>query len=359
MAESARKTKEHSIDYPGAIFIALTLIPLLLSLVWGGSKYDWSSWQIIMLLCLCVLFLAVFMLVERKAKEPIISLSLFKNRVFLVSILMVMLSSMSMYGAILYIPTFAQGVVGVSATNSGMTLTPMMLTLIVASILSGQIISRTGKYKVMTIIGMAFGVTGMFLFTRIGISTTNTSLSIQMVILGLGLGLLMPIFNIAVQNAFERERLGEVTAGVQLLRGIGGTIGSAVLGGVMNSQLASRISTIQSEPFVQTMKQLNPKLDFSQIDANYIQQFLGSDFRTQITSIIAKASAAVQTQLTASFNHFFNTVKVVFSEAVDRAFLVGAIVMSFALVLSFFLPELPLRKTNDTDETNINIEEQE
>ncbi|HEU4634320.1 MAG TPA: MDR family MFS transporter, partial [Flavisolibacter sp.] len=204
-------TRDRRIDWLGAFFIAATLVPLLLSLVWGGSVYRWTSWQIFMSLILAFVSLIAFIRIEKRVANPILSLDLFKNKVFLVSVCALFFISMGMFGAILYIPIFSQGVIGGSATHAGLVLTPMMLSLVTASTISGQIISRTGKYKALTIVGTAITVGALFYFSTINENTTNTSLIIRMIILGLGLGSTMPIFTLAVQSAFPKEQLGEVT----------------------------------------------------------------------------------------------------------------------------------------------------
>ena len=188
--------------------------------------------------------LLAFVLVERRAREPILSLGLFKNKVYAISVATIFLTRIGMYGAILFVPLFAQSVIGISATHSG---------LILASILAGQIVSLTGKYKMLAIIGMIVTVSGMGLFTRIGLHTTNAALTWRMVVLGIGIGATMPIFTITAQSAFGPERLGEVTAGAQLFQNVGGTVSTAILGGVMISGLARQLANIQYEPFVVAM----------------------------------------------------------------------------------------------------------
>jgi EmrB/QacA subfamily drug resistance transporter len=276
MPKIAHTVKNRSIDFLGATLIAVGLVPLLLAFVWAGSQYAWGSWEIIGLLCFSAAALFIFALVEGRVKEPILSLNLFKNKVFAVSVIAIFLTTMGMFGAILYVTVFAQGVIGVSATNSGLILMPMMIGLIIASIVSGQIISRTGKYKILTIVGVMVSVFAMFFFSRLEATTTETGLVARMVILGIGLGITMPVFTIAVQSAFGQERLGEVTAGTQLFRGIGGTVGTAILGGIMNSQLSSRLSNIQNDPFVTSMKQLNPNSALGNIDGNTVQGLLST-----------------------------------------------------------------------------------
>ncbi|MBI4295995.1 MAG: MFS transporter [Chloroflexi bacterium] len=345
MPRIVHDVKSRAIDFVGAALITAGLVPLLLGFVWAGSEYAWGSWQIITLLIIAALALLAFGLAERKAKEPVLSLNLFQNRVFAVSTAVTFLTAASMFGAILYITVFAQGVIGVSATNSGLILMPMMIGLIFASALSGQLISRTGKYKVLTIIGVAIAALAMFFFSQLSPATTVTALRLRMVLLGLGLGVTMPVFTVVVQSAFSTSRLGEVTAGITLFRSLGGTVGTAVLGGIMNSQLASHLANIQNEPFVATIKQLAPSQALGNIDANAVQRLLSVQGQTQVRDMLTQVPPALQSQLSASFDHFLNAIKSAFSSSLDYVFIISMILMVAALLTVFFLPEITLRQT--------------
>ena len=340
----SNQIRNRTIDFAGTCLIVTGLVPLLLAFVWGGSEYPWISWQVLGLLAVAIVVLFTFILVERRARAPIISLSLFRKKAYTISVVIIFLTMIGMYGALLYIPLFAQGVVGISATNSGLVLMPMMVGLIIASVLAGQIASQTGKYKALTIVGMVVTLLAMALFTQIGIGTSNASLSWRMVILGIGIGIGMPIFTTVAQSAFGPERLGEVTAGKQLFQNIGGTASTAILGGVMNNQMAHQLTNIQNEPFAATIRQLNPAAALTKIDVNTIQQFLSTEGQAQIKALISKAPMAMQEQITASFSHFLNTIKMALCYAIDHMFIVSAILMFVALIIVFFLPRIPLRK---------------
>ena len=346
MPRIVHKVKDRAIDFLGALLITVGLVPLLLALVWGGSQYPWISWQIVLLFVVAVCGLFAFILSERKAREPIISLSLFKKKVFTISIVVTFLTMIGLYGSLLYIPLFAQDVIAVSATNSGLILVPMMIGMIIASITGGQIVSRTGKYKILTIISLIVTVVGMALFISIGLNTTNMGLSLRMVVLGIGLGIGMPIFTTIVQSAFGQERLGEVTASTQLFKNIGGTFSTAVLGGVMNSQLTGQLSNIQNDPFVAMLKQLNPAAASTKIDVNTIQVYLSPEGQAQIKTMIAQAPQTIQGQLSDGFYHFLSVLKNALSYSMDHVFVIATIFMFVAMVLVFFLPQIPLRKAN-------------
>jgi EmrB/QacA subfamily drug resistance transporter len=356
----ALDTKDRSIDYIGAGFLATTLIPFLLALVWGGSQYAWSSETILLLLAGSIVSLFLFIWAEYRAKEPILSLSLFRSRVFLISIIATFLTGMGMFGAIIYIPVFAQGVIGISATSSGFILTPLMIGLISASIIAGQIISRTGKYKTLAIGGMSITTIGMYWFSFINVDTSNLMLAARMVVLGFGLGTTMPIFTLVVQSAFAKEKLGEVTASIQLFRSIGGTVGTAIFGGVMNSQLSSRLASIGSDPFMQTMKTIDPNTAIATINSNTVQAILNPATQSSITALFAQAPETMQAQLHQSFQNFVQVVKVAFTQSVDHVYLVSTLLMACALIVVLFLPQISLKRSERPmlEEVGIELEDE-
>lgn len=354
------EVRDRSIDYLGAFFMAAFLVPLLLALVWGGSTYAWGSQMILGLIGLSIGSLLVFLAIELRIAHPVLSLALFKDRTFTVSVLTTFLTAMGMFGAIVYIPIFAQGVIGESATYSGLALTPMMIGIVTASAITGQIISRFGHYRYIAIGGLVFIVLGMFLFSSIGLQTSPVELALRMIVLGIGLGCTFPIFNLAVQSAFPPSRIGEVTAGVQLFRSVGGTVGTAVLGGVMNAQLTKHLSDIGSDPFVQTMQRLSPNSEFTTINNDSIQAVLNPSVQEQIKSAFAQAPAQIQDALNTQFAHFLDTVKLAFSQSVDQVFFVGTFFMIAAFFIVLFLPQLVLRKSNRPalEEAGIELEEE-
>jgi EmrB/QacA subfamily drug resistance transporter len=349
------EVEERSIDYFGALLLTATLVPLLLALVWGGSQYPWGSAEIITLFSVAFISLLAFIWRESKAKDPIVSLRLFKNKVFTVSIIATFLASLGMFGAILFIPVFAQGVAGFSATNSGLIMMPMMLAIVAGSIFAGQVMSRTGNYKVLAIAGMGIATVGMLLFSQINEATSQFSLIVRMITMGIGLGFTMPVFTVAVQNAFAHAHLGEVTAGIQLFRTVGATVGGAVLGGVMNAQLTSRLTNIQDDPFVVAAQQVNPGTPVV-IDGNTIQTFLSNEGQAQIRVLIELAPAAVRDQFAAAFNNFLEILKSAFSAAIDQVFLIGALLMAVAFIASFFLPQIALRKSHHPMPEELGVE---
>ncbi|MBI2864381.1 MAG: MFS transporter [Chloroflexi bacterium] len=247
IALPALNSKERrSIDYAGAITMVVAIVSMLLSTAWGGRDYAWLSPQILGLLILSGVAWIAFIAIERRATEPILPLWLFRNSVFSVSAIVVFLSGMGMFAGIMFVPLFVQGVIGESATNSGMITTPMMLSVVVGSIVGGQLIARVGRYGLIGTLGMVIVSGGMFLLAGMNVATSGDVVVRNMIVTGFGLGITMPLFMIAVQNSFERRFMGVVTSSVQFFRSIGGTIGITILGslmtGVFSSELQSRLS---------------------------------------------------------------------------------------------------------------------
>ena len=347
MPKIAPDIKERSIDYLGAALLTAGLVPLLLAMVWGGSEYDWGSGMIIGLLAVSAASLSAFGLVEGRVRDPILPLSLFRNKVFSVSAAATFLSSIGLFGAVIYIPLFAQGVIGVSATNSGLILTPLMAGLVVSSAISGQIVTRTGRYKWLGVFGMCITALGMYMLSRMNVSTTSNALRINMVVTGAGLGVTMPIFLVAVQSAFDHARLGQVTASMQLFRSLGSTVGTAILGGLLNNQLAGHLTGMGSDPFVKAMQKLNPQSALYKVDANTLQNFITSDGAAKVRdTITSQVPADAQAQILRSFDNFLETLRTAFSGSIAYLFAASTIIMVLSLLVVLFLPEIALRRSN-------------
>jgi len=221
------------IDYAGAGTLVVGIVSFLLGLSLGGKKYPWGSWQIIGLFSSAFVFLPAFILIEKKAEDPILSLDLFKNKVFTVTNIVGFLMGLGMFGAIVFLPLFMQGVIGVSATKSGNTMIPMMFAMILTSILGGQLITKIG-FRTQLTAGMSFMAAGFYLLSTMTVNSTQLVAISYIVVLGLGMGLVMPTLTIAIQNAFPPEQRGVVTSSSQFFRSIGGTLGVTVLGVIMN-----------------------------------------------------------------------------------------------------------------------------
>lgn len=335
-----------SIDILGGTTLALTLTSLLLALEWSVGKFGWEAWQTLGLFGGAVLGLIAFITVELRAKEPILPMELFKKRIFNVSAIVTFISGLAMFGGIMYIPLFAQSVTGISATNSGLILTPMMFGLVIASTLNGQIISRTGKYKISAFVGAAVTTLGLYMMSLMTGETTSSGLVLNMVVMGLGIGITMPIFLVAVQSAFEHKMLGVVTASIQLFRSIGGTIGVAIFGTILNNQLTDRLSGAASDKTLAPLFKLQPAFAGMVSDVNKVQFLLSKAGKDMLQGVIAKVPPAMKGQLAPVIQHLNVVLKDAFASSVSHVFLIACVMSSVAIVTVIFLPEITLRKTN-------------
>ncbi|HET7234703.1 MAG TPA: DHA2 family efflux MFS transporter permease subunit [Longimicrobium sp.] len=236
-----RVRRSYSIDYGGFVTLTIGLTMVLLATVWGGTSYPWGSPQIVGLFGGGAAVLALFVWIESRAKEPVIPLRLWKNSIFTFANLANMCVAMGMFGAIYFIPVFVQGVIGTSITSSGAVLTPLMLSLVIMSAVNGQIIARTGRYKIPVLIGIALMGAGFFLLTQMDRHSTRGEVMRNMVLVGLGLGMAMQTFVLVVQNSVAREDLGVATATTQLFRSIGSSAGIAILGTLMTQGMAREL----------------------------------------------------------------------------------------------------------------------
>jgi EmrB/QacA subfamily drug resistance transporter len=329
----ALRRVQHTIDYVGAAALIGFAVPLLLAFSWAGTQYDWGSWQIIGLFIFSVVMLVAFIFIELRAAEPIISPRLFKNSIFLVSTIAMFMLSAGMFGAILYLPLFVQAVTGSSATNSGVVLTPMMLGFMFSSIVGGQILSRTGRYKILAIFGFIVAAIGMFLLSRMSATTSNGLISLNMIVTGLGIGVMMSLFTIVVQNAFPFRQLGQVTAGLTFFRSIGSTMGVAVMGSIMTNGFQSALQTNLPPALA---KSVPPSLQNPQVLLD-----------PTVLSSLQRSFAAQGAQGLTLFHVFFEAVKVSLASAIDSVFFLGFIVMLLGLISVLFLREIPLRKSHN------------
>ena len=233
--------QEHSIDWLGAGVLAAGTTALLLGLVWGGRDYPWVSPEVLGALGVALVLLVAFALVEREVREPILPFALLRNQTVASSVACMGLVGAAMFGTISFVPLFVQGVIGTSATSSGVVLTPFMLGAVVTSFISGQIVSRTGRYRPNTLIGPVVLGIGLLLLSRMDVHTTNGEAARNMVIAGIGLGMMMQIFVLSVQNSVPRRSMGTATALTQFSRSIGATLGVTLMGVIVNQQLPARV----------------------------------------------------------------------------------------------------------------------
>ncbi|WP_247739279.1 MDR family MFS transporter [Bacillus sp. 165] len=243
--QGRKQTGPINFDIAGMFTMIVGVVSLLLALSFGGKDYAWDSWQILGLFALAIISLVSFVIVETKAKEPILPMYLFKNRTFTMLNLIGFFMAIGMFGAITFVPFFMQGIVGVSATESGTIMTPMMIAMIISSIIGGQVVYKVG-IKPQIITGMLIMAGGFFLLTTLDLDTKKLVATSYMAIIGLGMGLVMPILTLALQESFSKAELGVVTSSSQFFRSIGGTFGITILGAVMNN----RSGTLLKDKFV-------------------------------------------------------------------------------------------------------------
>src|SRR5512133_2444256 len=232
-----RTRQEHSIDWLGAAVLAAGTTALLLGLVWGGNEYPWDSPAVFGALAAAAILITAFALIERRVVEPIIPFDLLRNQTVASSVACMALVGAAMCGTISFVPLFVQGVIGTSATSSGVVLTPLILGAVVTSFISGQIVSRTGRYRPNTLIGPVVLGLGELMLWRLGVNSTNSDAAKAMVIAGIGLGLMMQIFVLSIQNSVSRSAMGSATALSQFSRSIGATLGVTLMGVIVNQRL--------------------------------------------------------------------------------------------------------------------------
>ena len=296
---------QRRIDWTGAGLLAATLSAIILVTDLGGTTYPWSSPIVLGMIAIGVAALIAFLLVERRAAEPVLPLRLFENRAFSVTSAVALVVGFAMFGSVTYLPLFLQVVKGATPTGSGLEMLPMMGGMLTSSIASGQLISRTGRYKIFPVVGTAVMTIGLALLSRTSLETSMGRLLGTMLLLGLGMGLVMQVLVIAVQNAVDYRDLGVATSGNSLFRSIGGSVGTAVLGAIFASRLAAELAAHPTGSTaglsLQAMAQLPPA-----VRAAYGQAF---------------------------------------TNAIDTVFLVATAIAALGFLTTWLLPERPLRET--------------
>ncbi|MGF2616724.1 MFS transporter [Rossellomorea vietnamensis] len=332
--------ERRKVDYLGSIMLSLTIIPLLLAFTWGGNDFDWASFQIIGLFTVTAASLIFFIGIERRAANPVLPLHLFKNQIFTLSNAIGFILGAGMFGAIMYMPFFIQGVIGTSATKSGFVMMPMTLSMVFASAIGGQLITKTGKYKLIALTGLFIMGSGLASLSLMGTETTNTTAVINMIIVGTGLGLSFPVFTLTVQNAVQHEYLGVATAATQLFRQIGGTVGVAIMGTVMNNSMSSKMN--------QELAKLRSSSNLEELPAEAAVQLqsLQSPQSLMNGEKLKEIQASLPDEMQGVFLKMIEIVRESLSYSLTNVFLIGAFVLFAGFLLTFFLKEIPLRMTN-------------
>jgi EmrB/QacA subfamily drug resistance transporter len=311
--------RRHKLDYVGFVALPIALVAVLLATTWGGTTYPWDSWQIVSLYAVGALVLIGFLFNEYYTEESVLPLRLWKNSVFTLSNVSNMAIAMTMFGAIFFIPVYAQGVIGVNVTNSGAVLIPLTASMIVVSIVVGRLITRTGRYKGFMLAGLLVMMVGYFLLTRLGYGSTQTDLTLDMIVVGLGLGAVLQTYTLVVQNATSREDLGVATSTTQLSRSLGATLGTAIFGTIMTNGMKTEIPK-RLPPQALQGPQAAELSDGSGVGAVLDPNTLG-----QLPDAVATG------------------IREGLAAAMHPVFVAGLPIIAIALVATLFIKELPLR----------------
>ena len=333
---SVRPQSVHrSLDRLGMSVLVIAVVPLVLAFSWGGSQYDWLSPEVVGLMALAFVATLVFLRVERDAVEPIIPLSLFRSSIFAVVIAVTFLTAMGMFGSVSYIPLFVQSVIGTSATNSGLVTMPMMLTMSITSAAVGQVLARTGRYRIFLVVGLAVMTLGMFMLAQMDVHSSRGEATRDMVVLGIGLGAVMPILMLVALNTTSHQMLGVTTSTIQFMRSVGATLGVALMGSLLNSRL-------QSELVSQTPSEVTQNVPASLLQSLQDPEILRDAGTMQK---VHEAFLGLGNQGEQLFQAALGATKTALAMGITYAFVVGAALTLVALAVGIFLKEVPLRKT--------------
>lgn len=318
-----RQRVRAKVDYLGGAILIAAGTSLLLGFSWAGNQFGWGETPVVATFAVAAASIAAFVLVEARAgDDAVLPLRLFKNRVFLVIIVVAATTGVAMFGVIQFMPLFLQGAQGVSASNSGTVTMPLALGLVAGSVLSGQLQNRLGMFRSLAIVGGLMMIAGNFLLSTLdGDSPTNLTRG-YMVLVGLGIGLAMPLFSVAIQNALPYRLLGVGTASNQFFRQIGATIGIATFGSLLASQFASKLA-IAFPSGVDALRD-NPQL---LLDPDRLARF----------------HASVEARAPGTADGVVTTAREALGETVTDLFFIAAVVMIVAVVVMTLLPKIELR----------------
>ncbi|HSX34496.1 MAG TPA: MDR family MFS transporter [Candidatus Saccharimonadales bacterium] len=306
-----KNIQKHAIDYMGAAYIVIAATSLLLLTEWGGQQYAWISPIILALGAAVALFTGLFIRHEMKVPEPILNMHLFKNGVFNVATPVLFIMGAALFGSLVYVSLYFQVVNGLSPTEAGLHLVPMSLGMIPVSIVVGRIISKTGRYKIFPIIGMALITVAMVMLGRLTVTTPSWAISADLFLLGMGMGMVMQVITMAVQNAIPRNEMGAGTAATGFFRSLGGAIGSAAFGALLTSQLTHHLAQAAAA--------------------------------TGGAKVSIQNSGAIH-QLPASAQH---VIFEAFTKSTNVVFLTAAVLTFIGFIFTLFLPEMRLRSHQD------------
>jgi EmrB/QacA subfamily drug resistance transporter len=304
--------REHEIDVLGALTIVASITSLLLYLNWAGTTYGWTSGQGLGLVALFLVLAVVFVFIELRVREPIIPMRLFRNPIYSVGNFYGFLAGVAMFGAIIFLPVYLQAVKGMSPTQSGLALIPAVVGIAGMSMLSGRLISITGRYKIFPMIGAAVLIVAMFLLNHLRVDTPYWQIAIFAFLAGAGLGFTMQTIVVAVQNSVDYREMGVATSSVTFFRQTGAAVGTAIFGAILSSRLSDYLASAFAASGI-------PGAAASGASANNVQAI--KHLPEPIKGLVLGA----------------------FAHALDDVYLAGIPFVVLALIVSFFLKEIPLR----------------
>ncbi|MFF1476532.1 MDR family MFS transporter [Streptomyces sp. NPDC058301] len=302
-----KKTSKPKIDYLGTVLLTVGITAIVLVTTWGGTEYAWGSARIMELIALGVAALVGFFFVETKAAEPIVPLHIFRSRNFSLMATIAFITGFVMFGAVLFLPLYQQSVQGASATNSGLLLLPMLLSMTIVSLFAGRVTTSTGRYKAFPIVGSILMVAGLYLLSTMDTGTTRLTSGLYMAVLGAGMGCLLQITMLVAQNSVEMKDMGVGSSTSTLARTLGSSFGVAIMGALFNSRVQDEMSARGGAGVTQQSAQLD-----------------------------AASLAKLPVQLREAYQHAV-------SSGTHGAFVLGAAVALGAVVASLFVKEVPLR----------------
>lgn len=309
--------RQHRIDWTGAGLVVAAVTSLLLYLNWAGEHYGWTDPRALAFVVAAIVLAVVFVFVELRVTEPIIPMGLFRNSIFTIANIYGFIMGFAMFGGIIFLPIYFQGVMGMSATRSGMAMIPMVFGILSMSILSGQLITRFGRYKIYPVAGSLLLALGLFLLSTLQVDTPYWHIAVYGYLFGAGLGFTMQTIIVAVQNAVDMREMGVATSSVTFTRSLGGAVGTAVFGAVLNSRLAGYLADSLGDTNV-AVGGGSPEMAANNIES---MQALEEPMR----GIVLGA----------------------YTNALTDLFLYAVPVVVLAFVVSLFLREIPLRSAAD------------
>lgn len=312
--------RNHKIDWTGAGLVVAGVSSFLLYLNWAGEHWGWSDPRALALVIAAVVLTVVFIMVEKRVEEPIMPMNLFSNSIFSIANAYGFVMGLAMFGGVIFLPIYFQGVMGMSATRSGLAMIPMVLGILSLSITTGQLITRYGRYKIYPVAGALIVAVGMFLLSRLQVDTPYWHIAIYAFLFGAGLGCTMQTIVVAVQNAVPMRDMGVATSAVTFTRSLGGAVGTAVFGALLNTRLANYLAEAMGHADI-PMGSSNPELA-----ANNIQAM--QSLEEPIRGIVLGA----------------------YTNALTDLFLLAVPIVVFAFVIALFLKEIPLRSAGSTEQ---------